>query len=191
MNVIENLVLYRLSQMFVVYFARVESYAGDSVAVTPLFKNEYGKKYESLTVPIFGMGGGDASVDFPLKRGDIVPCLTIKKDVSQHSGTIVENKRIDFFHNLADTIALNFRLQSKSSAEERLAFSFGGTKIVLEKDKIVLHGNVEIVGEARATSKISSDVDVEAAGVSFVKHVHGGVGSGSAKTAPPDPMPSS
>jgi len=51
---------------------------------------------------------------------------------------------------------------------------------------ILCTGNVQVNGNIHCDNKIEADVDVIAAGISLVNHVHGGVTGGGSKTAPPE-----
>ena len=51
---------------------------------------------------------------------------------------------------------------------------------------ITCTGNVQVNGNIHCDNTIEADVDVIAAGISLVNHVHGGVTGGGSKTAPPE-----
>lgn len=51
---------------------------------------------------------------------------------------------------------------------------------------VMIEGDVTIQGAVDVSQTVTAATDVTAAGISLVDHLHGGVQSGSAKTAPPE-----
>lgn len=150
MDMTENRIMELLSKQFIVFFAKVVSHTGDRATVTPLFKTQYNKPFTNITAPVYTLGSSNAGIDFQMQAGDLVLCLTLRNSIAQ--ATMEEQqevKRIDYLHNLADTIVLSLK---RNNSTNSLKLTFGDSSITLEeagidiKGKVTISGNTEING---------------------------------------------
>lgn len=192
MTEIEKIIYEKLSEQFILFFAKIVSFNGHVASVAPLYKNSDGDNFAVVDgCPVMNRAGG---VSYKYVEGDVVLCASVKTDLSQAGGEYVEHNNILNTHSLANTLVVGGFKQVAPT--DGLRLQYGNNSIEISEDKIVLSGAVEIKNDIVLKENMiveSGDIGfgmgdlsaLEATMQTYKTHVHGGVTSGGDKTDEP------
>lgn len=183
--------------------ARVVAYDRETnrASVQPLISmvntaNEIVPRAQIASIPVAQFGAGNFVLSFPVNPGDLGWIKASDRDISLFLQSLVESPpNTARKHNFSDAVLIPdtmFRgvtINAEDSANAVLQTLDGTVRIAIWADKVKITAP-EIVLDTptvHCTGDVLVDGDVIAQTISLTEHIHGGVQTGSASTAPPTP----